>query len=158
MTTAVLRLGFLVSAVVLSFSALQAQAPLTTPHCYRLDVGPWQPSLAPNAAFHRIPPVIRLDTLFWEHGARRVEPPMSYPFHGEMPRTPYWKASGDTVRLVWSDGFNPTVLKLVRRRDDLVGEAVAESDYRPSPEPPLPRATVTAHSLSCPEGDLRPAR
>src|SRR5690348_3712262 len=126
MMRVLVRLGFLLSAGALAFPKLQGQTRQMTPRCYRLDIGPWQPSLGPNGAYHRLPPVIRLDTVFWEHGARRVAPAMSYPYHAEIPRTPYWTAHDDTVRLVWSDGFNPTVVKLAGRGDDLIGEAVAE--------------------------------
>jgi hypothetical protein len=82
---------------------------------------------------------------------------MTYPSGASFgfPKTPRWEASGDTVRLIWSNGFTPTIVTLVRTGAILVGEAVAESDARPIPARPLPRATVTAEPLSCDSTQLR---
>ena len=154
----VAHFALIVSASVVASLPLRAQVGPTIPQCYRLAIGAWQPGLGVNEAYYRLPSAIRLDTLAGERIGRRLEPPMTYPHHGEMRGTPYWTSAGDTVRLVWSDGLMVTAVKLVRRGDDLVGDAVAESDAHPIPAPPLPRAAITAHPMSCAEAGLRPAR
>lgn len=153
-----IHVAFIVSASVLAVVPLRAQARPTAPQCYRLAIGTWQPALGVNEAYYRLPSAIRLDTLAGERIGRRLEPAMTYPHHREMRGTPYWTSAGDTVRLVWSDGFVVTGVNLVRRGDDLVGEAVAESDAHPIPPPPLPRAPITAHPMSCADAGLEPAR
>jgi hypothetical protein len=132
-------------------------ASLQGPSCYRLTVGPWRPALGADTAYHRLPSVIRLDTLAWDAKGRHLSPRMTYPSGASFgfPRTPRWEASGDTVRLIWSNGFTPTIVTLVRTGAILVGEAVAESDDHPVPAPPLPRATVTAEPISCDSTQLR---
>jgi len=39
---------------------------------------------------------------------------MPYPYGNPFPGTPRWQARGDTIDLVWSNGFSPTMVKLVR--------------------------------------------
>ena len=133
------------------------QAVRQGPTCYRLTVGPWRPALGADTAYHRIPSLIRLDTRAWDARGRHLSPPMTYPAGSAFgfPRTPRWEDSGDTVRLIWSNGFTPTIVTLVRSGATLVGEAVAESDARPIPPSPLPRATVTAEPVRCDSTQLR---
>lgn len=131
--------------------ALAAQAGPAAPACYGLDVGPWRPPFGRDSIFHRIPRIIRLDTTTIRAGARRLEPNMDYPGGGRFPGTPRWGASGDTIRLMWSNGFTPTPVVLVRRSASFVGEAIAESDAHSLPESPRPRASVTARPIGCPD-------
>lgn len=119
--------------------------------CYRLTVGAWRSSVGPDTAYHRVPTRVRLDTLHWDANGRHLSPRMTYPAGSStgFPRTPRWETSGDTVRLIWSNGFAVTVVTLVRAGATLAGEAVAESDAHPIPAPPIPRATVTGEPISC---------
>jgi hypothetical protein len=81
-----------------------------------------------------------------------MNPDIAYPRNNRFPDTPRWEASGDTLILTWSNGFSPTVARLTSRGRELVGEAVALSDYRPIPEPPRPRAPVRLTRTSCDSG------
>jgi hypothetical protein len=151
MTSHLLRL---VALLLGTAGELIAQQPSTQPQCYHLTVGPWQPPLGPDPSYHRIPSVVRLDTLAWDSTARVLEPAIAYPDRKQFPRTPRWELRGDTVRLVWSNGFTPTIVTLVRQGTGLEGEAVAESDARPST---IPRARVVAEPLGCESSGLRAA-
>lgn len=145
-----LRSASVIGALVLSVTAARTQAQTPrAPVCYALQVGPWQPAFG-DTVFHRLPATIRLDTLMWpDGGARHLEPDLDYPGRHGFPRTPRWEASADTIRLMWSNGFAPTLVTLVRHGEMLIGDAVAESDARPFGEPPRPRATVTARPIAC---------
>lgn len=130
---------------------------LQGPSCYRLTVGPWRPPLGEDTAYYRLPSIIRLDTVALDAQGRRLSPRMRYPpgSPSGFPRTPRWETSGDTVRLIWSNGFAATVVKLVRQGSMLRGEAVAESDAHPVPEPPRPHASVIAEPIACDSTQLR---
>jgi len=117
--------------------------------CYELTVSEWSPADR-NAAYHRIPGRIRLDTVRAALGRGRVlSPNIAYPHHGAFPGTPNWNTTGDTLLLVWSNGFQLTIVKLENRDSVWSGEAVAESDDRPIPPQPLPRARVVARRAPC---------
>ena len=143
--------------LLVASSASNAQAPIDSGEarirsvagCYNLTVGDWSP-VDINAAYHRIPPLIHLDTARAAFGRGRVlKPNITYPYHGAMPGTPNWNITGDTLRLVWSNGFQPTIVKLANRDSVRAGEAIAESDAHPMPPPPLPRAPVLARRTPC---------
>lgn len=118
-----------------------------TAGCYALTVTEWSPP-DQNAAYHRIPRFIRLDTARAKLGRGWVlSPNIAYPYHAGLP--PSWRFLRDTLLLVWSNGFQVTGVKLTRADSGWTGEAVAESDDRPIPAPPLPRSQVTALRKTC---------
>ena len=138
-------LGFIVVILAASLP-LRAQS---APRCYRLEIGAWHPKLGANEPYHRLPTVIRLDTLAWPSHGRHLEPRIAYPYRKDFPGTPSWTIVGDTLRLVWSNGFSPTLVTMVRRGAEWIGTALAESDAHSILEPPPPRASVTAHPMAC---------
>jgi hypothetical protein len=118
--------------------------------CYAMTAAEWSPPDV-NAAYHRIPPLIRLDTVPSAVGGGWVlSPNIAYPYHGAFPGTPKWTFSADTLRLVWSNGFAPTLVTLVHQDSLWTGEAVGEIDAHTIPPSPLPRARVTARRVRCP--------
>lgn len=136
-------------------SASQAQVARAAPTadvramagCYVVTVSEWSPP-DPNAGYHRIPRRIRLDTTPTSRGGRWVlSPNIAYPHPGAFPGTPGWSLSADTMRLVWSNGFQPTGVTLVRRDSLWTGDAVAGSDFVTGGPPP--RATVTIRRAPC---------
>jgi hypothetical protein len=126
----------------------QAQRP-TAPRCYRLDVGAWEPALADTGGNYRIPPRIRLDTAAIDARWRRLEPAIVYTYGRDF--TPGWEVRADTLRLVWSNGYASTSIRLPARGDTLAGYATADSDFKPNPPVPLPRAKIVAHPEPCPQ-------
>ena len=110
-----------------ALGSVHAQSPANGARCYRLVVGPWRPELGNDEPYHRLPSAVRLDTLSWDAKGKHLSPTIAYPYHSSFPKTPRWEESGDTVRLVWSNGFTPTIVTLVRHGATLTGEAVAES-------------------------------
>lgn len=116
--------------------------------CYALMTSPWSPIVGSDSDEYRIPTVIRLDTIRSGLGLGwALSPNIAYVHASAMP--PSWNLSGDTIRLVWSNGTTPTHVMLLRRDFGWAGEAVAESDDHPSPEEARPRAKVTARRQAC---------
>jgi hypothetical protein len=149
--------AFLIAAISVMLAPGSATSQMRDPICYRLTVGPWQPGLGVDAAYHRLPAAVLLDTLAWDARGRHLSPRIIYPNGSSsgFPRTPRWETSGDTTRLIWSNGFTPTIVTLVRTDATLAGEAIAESDARAAGEPPRPRAAVRADPVSCDSLQLR---
>jgi hypothetical protein len=117
--------------------------------CYALTVGEWSQPLRESTAFHLLPSVIRLDTAAASRGGRLVSPDISFPAGHTMRGTPRWEIIGDTIRVLWSNGFSPTTVWLGRSGDHLEGRAEASSDARQSGKPNWPRAKVVARPASC---------
>ena len=116
--------------------------------CYTLTMGTWTPPFSAGVRHHEVPARIRLDTV--SRGAGwMLSPDIDYPnghrFHG----APRWEVARDTLVLIWSNGFSPTVIRLAARGDTLVGQAIALSDLRYVPEPPPPSAPVSARRQQC---------
>ena len=120
----------------------------STAGCYALTMSEWSPP-DPNAAYHRIPTFVRLDTVRARLGRGWwvLSPNIAYPHHTGWP--PSWKFLRDTLLLEWSDGFQVTGVRLTRIDSGWTGEATAYSDAHPIPEPPLPRVRVTALRKPC---------
>jgi hypothetical protein len=133
-------------------AAVHAQAPSTlTPAalvgCYDLTVSEWSPEY--HSAYHRIPARIRLDSVAAARGGWVVSPDISYPTPSRFPGTPRWTVTNDTIQIVWSNGFQPTVVRLVQPKPgELSGHAVARSDANEYGHNP-PRANVTARRVPC---------
>lgn len=134
------------------------RAPVDIAGCYALSVGAWSTPLGGDEGYHDIPGLVRLDTVRVEmpRGMKTprgwtLSPNIVYPPSGRMtfPGTPRWEASADTIRLIWSNGFSPTIITLQHKDSALVGEAIAETDAHPIPEPPRPRASVVARRRPC---------
>ena len=124
-------------------------APASVVGCYTLTFGPWNRLVGGDARYHAVPPIVRLDTLAVEGGGWRLQPNIAYPRGRQLP-PPRWLVKGDSVQLVWSNGYQPTVVSLVRRADgSLGGQAVALSDAHVAGEPPPPLARVTAGRAAC---------
>jgi hypothetical protein len=145
----------LILLVAASSSGAQAVANPLSPSvramggCYAMTAGEWSPRDV-NADYHRIPPLIRLDSVPSALGGGwLLSPNISYPHHGAFPGTPKWTLSADTLRLMWSNGFARTLVMLVHQDSLWIGEAVGETDANTFPPSPVPRALVTAHRVRC---------
>ncbi len=112
--------------------------------CYALELGDWDHSLGVDSVFHRLPRSIRLDTALASRGGRVLAPDMSFPYPHHFPGVPRWDISGDSITMVWSDGFSSTLVWLRKKGDHLEGYAEARSDAIPPGKPHWPRASVTA--------------
>ncbi len=120
--------------------------------CYTLTRVPWSRPFS-DSTLHKLPQTVSLDTATIQNGGRRLRPNIPYPNGGRLPGMPRWRLNGDTVDIVWSDGFVPTVVKLVRVDDGtLSGRAVALTDAHYTNEPPPPDAEVTLRRTTCPVG------
>ena len=117
--------------------------------CYKLTVSEWNRPLKGDKGFHDIPPWIELDTSHAERGGRVVKPDISFPAGHSMRGTPRWNIVGNTVRVVWSNGFTPTSLFLVRSGTQFRGWAEARSDAVPPGKTNWPRAQVVAQRVDC---------
>jgi len=121
--------------------------------CYTLTRGAWSRPFG-DSTFHKMPPVVSLDSAAASpSGGWQLRPDIPHPFGRRFPGTPKWTLRGDTVMLMWSDGFTPTRVALTRRTDgSLSGRAVALSDAHDEREPPPPDADVILRRTTCPEG------
>lgn len=127
----------------------QQPEPVRLDGCYQLNVGPWSRSLGVNAAYHAIPPMIRLDTTA-VRGGRVVRPNIAFPRGTPAPGTPRWILRNDTVEVLWSSGYQSTAVYLaVVAADSLRGHAVVGSDANEF-GPNVPRAAVVASRVACP--------
>jgi len=145
----IVRLTFLF-LVMTAHSALSQQPTVSRiAGCYDLVVGDWSRPLLADKDFHSIPASIRLDTARVLGGGRAVTPDIAWPVGRPMRGSPQWTIVGDTVRIVWSNGFSPTVLRLRQTGAHLTGWAEATSDAIPVGNPNWPRADVLADRISC---------
>jgi hypothetical protein len=152
-----------VLAVALVFAArrLTAQLPATAAPrafagCYELTLGPWTGSLGVDAASYAVPPYVQLDTLPAARIGWQLRPDIAFPNGNRFPGTPRWTVKGDSVQLLWSNGYTPTVISLVRDVDGtLRGQALALTDSHVEGEPPRPQALVTARRMTCLSGRVR---
>jgi len=117
--------------------------------CYALEIGEWNPPLQGDRGFHNLPHAVRLDTALASRGGRVLAPDISYPFPHHFPGVPYWTIRGDTISMVWSNGFTPTIVWLTKVNDKLEGYAQAQSDAIPPGKPNWPRASVVARRTKC---------
>ena len=144
------------TSVVFAATLTQAQlkAQVTCPSSiagrYSLTLGEWSRPIGTNAPYHAIPSEILLDTVpASSRGGWKVSPDIKYPFPHHFPGTPRWTISHDTVQVVWSNGFQPTIVTLVQRgTNTLSGEAVVSSDANEYGND-LPRAAVAARRIAC---------
>ena len=130
--------------------AAQSQiAPKDVVGCYVLTVEPWSRPVGGDGRYDMLPKIVRLDTLAVEGGGWRLRPNVAYP-HGRYLPPPRWLVVRDSIHLVWSNGYQGTVVSLARAaRGSLRGQAVALSDVGGEP---TPRARVTARRAACPSG------
>lgn len=120
--------------------------------CYELAVSDWNKPIGGELGYHTIPTSIRLDTAPALRGGKVVAPDISFPYGSAMRGWPRWDIlAGDTVRIVWSNGFSPTILQLTKDHDQLRGWAEARSDAIPAGKANWPRATVLALRTACPK-------
>jgi hypothetical protein len=109
--------------------------------------------LGVNAAYHELPLSVRLDTVAAARGGWVLRPDIPYPDGNRFPGTPRWAATADSVVMTWSNGYQPTLVRVARRPNgDLVGEAIVGSDANEFGNDP-PRAAVVARRAPCPQGD-----
>ena len=153
-----LEKSFIAALVVVALSLIQARldAQTSSPSCrsaiegrYALTLGKWSRPLGINALYHAIPTEILLDTAAAARGGWKVSPDIAYPFPHHFPGTPRWTVLRDTVQIMWSNGFQPTILRLTRQgANEMIGEAVVRSDANEYGTD-LPRARVTARRIAC---------
>lgn len=118
--------------------------------CYQLTVGEWRPSLGLETATHTLPHIVTLDTTSATQGGWNLTPNISYrPSPFAFPGFPRWDIRGDTIMMVWSNGFTPTVVQMRRVDDHLEGSAEAQSDMIPPGKPSWPRASVVGRRAKC---------
>jgi len=150
-----LRTRFLVSvcSLTLSHSSALAQS-ASNPRfeiagCYTLTLGRWSRPLGVNGEYHQLPLRIDLDTASAAQGGWKLRPDLVFPGGNQFAGTPRWTATVDSVELLWSNGYQPTWVRLARRSvDQLQGEAIVGSDANEFGNDP-PRAPVTARRRSC---------
>ena len=144
--------ALIILALPLIHARLGAQAsPLSCSNAiagrYLLTLSEWSRPLGTNAAYHAIPTDVLLDTIA-VRGGWKVSPDIKYPYPHRFP-APRWTFVRDTVQIMWSNGFQPTILRLVRNNaNELRGEAVVRSDANEYGDN-LPRAEVTARRIAC---------
>jgi hypothetical protein len=147
-----IQVGFLIlfslARNIIGAQAVALDYPLVS-GCYFLVVDDWDGPLRGDSAYHAFPKMLSLDTTRASRGGRVLSPDISYPVPHHFPGVPRWEILGDTVRLVWSDGFSPTLVWLRRMDDHLEGYAEARSDVIPPGEPKWPRAAVKAFRTKC---------
>ena len=120
------------------------------PMCYRLWVGGGADAFGPRDHLHGLPSIVRLDTIPAAHGGWRVEPNIAFWPPAAFPGTPRWSVVGDSIDLLWSNGYAVTTLTLGSERDGVRdGTATARSDAV-VPESDWPRASVRAMAVACP--------
>ncbi len=78
----------------------------------------------------------------------RVNPDIAVPTNGGFPGTTYWTVQGDTIAVVWSNGFQATRLQLVLESGDLGGYAEVDGDAHEYGRE-LPRVAIVARRVSC---------
>ena len=117
--------------------------------CYELKVGEWNRALRGAERFQTIPTSVRLDTAPTPIRGRMVTPDISDAMWRPMRGMPRWEILGDTLRIAWSNGFSPTVVRLTQKGTELRGWAEAMSDAIPPGKPDWPRAEVLARRIAC---------
>ena len=148
------RLSFVFVIIAAASARLGAQTTGALPPagwvgCYAIALDPWSRSLGVNAAYHAVPSTIFLDSMPAARGGWRVSPDIQYPGNGSFPGLPRWRVANDTAEVSWSNGFQPTTLRLVRHDSgELRGDAVVRSDANEFGEQ-LPRAAVIARRIAC---------
>lgn len=150
-----LRMYLLAGLVLTSTAALSRDSQRRRPEapavsgCYRVDMGEWSRPLGPDAAYHAIPAVIRLDTVPDATSGWRASPDIAFPQPSEERWVPRWTAKADSVEVMWSNGYLVTRLDLWRSSPaELRGVAIAESDAMEEGAA-LPRARVVARRVAC---------
>jgi hypothetical protein len=149
------RISFLAGLILVSAAVAPPKAQRATPNptgvsgCYRVERSEWSRSLGPDAGYHVIPAVIRLDTIPVSGAGWRVSPDLAYAAPSQEHWVPRWTATADGVEVVWSNGYAVTKLELHRASAaELRGEATAESDAQEDGVA-FPHAPVVARRVSC---------
>jgi hypothetical protein len=124
-------------------------APVAISGCYSISLGVWSRSLGANAAYHELPTMVRLDTIALERGGWRLTPDIEYPSSRRLSGLPRWIMRGDSIEMTWSNGFQPTWIRVVQTLpNELRGEAEVGSDANEFGNNP-PRAPVHARRVRC---------
>jgi hypothetical protein len=117
--------------------------------CYRFIRGEWSRSLGVNARYHALPAVIRLDTVRAARGGWTVAPDIAFPTASHFPGTPRWIRQADSIEIVWSNGYQVTILRLGGPEGgELRGTATVRSDANEFGTD-LPHASIVARPVSC---------
>ncbi len=148
------RLAALLVAAMMYAGEVRAQsasdrAVSTVAGCYDVALGNWSRSLAGNAAYHQLPRQLRLDTIPAERRGWKIIPDIAYPNPHRFP-APWWITKGDSVEMLWSNGFQPTWIRAARLSNgDLIGEAEVGSDANEYGTD-VPKARAILHRVACP--------
>jgi len=138
--------------LVISVQVADAQVPSlpgSLAGCYELSLGAWSRPLGVNAAYHKLPSKIELDTIAAAHVGWVLRPDMAFPSANRFGGMPRWAARGDSVEMVWSNGFQATTLRVRRSSPvEFEGQAVVWSDANEFGND-LPRAPVNVRRTPC---------
>jgi hypothetical protein len=120
------------------------------PICYRLRVESASATFGPGDHLHGLPAIVRLDTIPAGHGNWRLEPNIAFTPPAAFPGTPRWSMVGDSIELMWANGYAITTVRLGEERNGVrAGTAKARSDAV-VPDSKWPRARVRATAGACP--------
>ena len=121
----------------------------TETRCYHLSHGEWSRPLGVNAAYHAIPAMVRLDTVPAAHGGWVVVPDLAFPNDNHFPGMPHWTQQADSIGIVWSNGYQVTIVRLgPSRGEELRGTATVRSDANEFGTE-LPHASIIARRTTC---------
>jgi hypothetical protein len=133
-----------------SLGAQRAQvgAP-SVPRCYRLAQGEWSRPLGVNARYHTLPVMVRLDTARAGREGWKVAPDIDFPTPSHFRGTPRWTRQGESIEMLWSNGYQVTTVRLSPSGgDELRGTAIVRSDANEFGSD-LPHASIVARRISC---------
>ena len=117
--------------------------------CYGLTKGPWSRPLGVNGEYHQMPLRIQLDSTRAAREGWVLRPDIVFPDGNQFQGTRRWLATADSVELLWSNGYQPTWMRLARRSDtELEGEAIVGSDANEFGNDP-PASSVKARRIPC---------
>lgn len=143
--------ALVISAMLANFEPLNAQeSQPSTPACYALEVGEWQPPRLEGNEPYQSPPLRFMlhdstGTSVFERGKKVVRPVIP---HGRTPSA-FWEQIGsDSVRVMWTNGFAGVTMRLEIVPEGLRGTARAFTDVRIEGKKD-PTAAVAAEAIEC---------
>jgi hypothetical protein len=136
---------------LLALLAQSPAAPANVTGCYELSLGAWSRPIREDSAYHKLPKVVRLDTITAPRGGWVITPDIAYPTGNRRGMEPRWSLARDTIYMRWSTGFNATTVSGMRRSDgDIVGRVDIWHDANIYGNE-TPWAPVVARRVACPD-------